>query len=114
MILTKTYSFSYTLILLLLCATFSLIGPASAELTDVNEIIAIPSAYQLEPGEAFTVQINLVPGEPISGAQFGMSFEDSGYLVDSIDEGDFFTKHGISAFFRSFVKDFMEQFSFHF
>ncbi|WP_406661770.1 PKD domain-containing protein [Methanolobus sp. ZRKC3] len=65
----------------------------------MNEIIVTPSTYQLEPGEQFTVQVNIIPSEPISGAQFDLLFESSGYIVDSIGEGDFFTKHGISAFF---------------
>ena len=92
--LIKTYCFSCAFVILFICATFSLISLASAELLDGNEIIITPSSYQLKPGEAFTINVNVIPDEPISGTQFTLLFRDTDYKINEINEGDFFSKYG--------------------
>ncbi|WP_406661776.1 PKD domain-containing protein [Methanolobus sp. ZRKC3] len=80
-----------------------MVGTVNAELIGVNEMIVTPSTYQLEPGEVFNIRINIVPDEPISGTQFDLSLSGGDHSVNSIDEGDFFTKHGIVTFFGKYL-----------
>ena len=92
-------------IILFVCAIFSLIGLASAEVLDGNEIIITPSSYQLKPGEAFTLNVNIIPDEPISGAQFTLLFRDTECKVNEINEGDFFSKYGYPTYFGKYANN---------
>jgi hypothetical protein len=101
MIFTKTH-FSLTYVLFILCAGI-LISPASA--TDAyNSLLVTSSADQVVPGESFTVDVVLYPGESVSGAQFDISFSGADYIVDGIDEGDFFSRYAIPTAFVNTLK----------
>lgn len=108
MIFTKTYS-KLTFVLLLLCTTLIII-PASAvddvgQVNDYSSLIVTPSTYNVKPGEPFTVDVVLIPGEPVSGAQFSLSFMgDNNCVVANIDEGDFFSKHMALTTFGNIAK----------
>lgn len=83
----KNVLFQLCFFVLCIRATFSLVGLASGELSGVSEISVTSSSYQLKPGESFTIDVNIIPDEPISGTQFSLSFEGTGYRVNEVKDG---------------------------
>lgn len=67
----------------------------NTEDTDVNVTPAETIVYM---GDSFSINITVNPGEPIAGAQFEISFDETLLMVDSVTEGDLFS--GYDTFFN--------------
>ena len=61
-------------------------------------IVSVPSG--IEPGEQFTVNIMVAPGEAIAGVQFNLAFSPSVVTVDSVAEGNLLSQGGASTYFN--------------
>jgi len=57
---------------------------------DPTNVSIDPSSQTVGPGDSFTVDIYVEPGEPIMGVAFWLSFDPSLIHADSVTEGDLF------------------------
>jgi chitodextrinase len=105
MIFTKTH-FSLTFVLVFLF-TGLLVAPVSAAdyyisdsaTNDYSSVYVVTSSDYVEPGEPFTIDIVLAPSQSVSGVQFDLLFSGTDYTIDSIEEGDFFSRYAIPTTF---------------
>jgi len=73
-------------------------SPASAE---GETEVSISGPGEISPGEQFTIDIQVTPGEAIAGVQFNLAFDASLLSVDSVAEGDLLTQDGASTYFSA-------------
>jgi len=74
--------------------------PVTASATEPTAVgIAAPS-QPVDSGQQFTIEIEVVPGTPIAGVQFDLSFDPSLVAVESVQEGDLLGQGGASSFFN--------------
>jgi hypothetical protein len=65
-----------------------------------NAVVSVTApAGAVDPGEQFTVDIDVVPNNAIAGMQFSLSFDASLVSADSIVEGDLLSQGGASTYF---------------
>ena len=84
-------------VLLVLALAISLPGIAVAA---GNAVVGIGApAGPVDPGEQFTVYINVVPNNAIAGMQFSLSFDPSLVSAESIAEGDLLGQGGADTYF---------------
>jgi hypothetical protein len=88
----------FTLMVVLILPVMTEEG-SSADLT-VSGISVIPSSYQVEPGNTFTIDIDINPVTPVSGVQFDLSLPSSGFSLLDVNEGNLFSKSGASVAFE--------------
>lgn len=62
--------------------------------------VAVP-ADAVDPGEQFTISINVEPNNEIAGVQFKLSFNPGLITIDSIVEGNLLSQDGASTFFNA-------------
>ncbi|MEE8372606.1 MAG: cohesin domain-containing protein [Dehalococcoidia bacterium] len=79
------------LVLMLVAIPIAGIGVAFAQTTPVY---ASPPSQTVSPGEVFTVDIYVEPGEPIVSVQAGLSFDPDLLTADSWVEGDLVNLNG--------------------
>ena len=69
-------------------------------------VSAVASNQTINPGEQFTVNIEVAPnGAAIAGVQFDLSFDASLVTVDNITEGNLLSSSGASTYFNSGATD---------
>jgi len=73
-------------------------SPVSAE---GETEVSISGPGEVNPGEQFTIDIQVTPGEAIAGVQFNLAFDASLFSVDSVTEGDLLTQDGASTYFSA-------------
>jgi hypothetical protein len=67
-----------------------------------NAIVSVSApAGTINPGEHFTVNINVVPNNAIAGMQFNLSFNPAVVTVDNIAEGNLLSQDGASTYFSA-------------
>lgn len=64
--------------------TFSTMGES------VSTILVFPSSQTVVPREEFTIDIYCIPGQPIRGYEFKLSFDATVLQANSVSEGNFF------------------------
>lgn len=91
----------HSLRIIIIVLTLSLgllpLGIALAAATTVS--VAAPSG--IEPGEQFTVNINVAPGGAIAGVQFNLTFSPAVVTVNSVTEGNLLSQGGAPTYFGS-------------
>ena len=63
------------------------------------DVFIDPTPKEVATGETFTVNVDIIPAEPIAGAQFDMSFDQSRLYCNGVTEGDLFSQDGADTFF---------------
>ena len=63
------------------------------------DVFIDPTLKEVATGETFTVNVDIIPGESIAGAQFDMSFDQSRLYCNGVTEGDLFSQDGADTFF---------------
>ena len=86
----------YTLPLLLVLLT--LYYPANVIAAE-STTVSISAPAQVNPGETFTVSIEVIPGIEIAGVQFDLAFDASLMMADNVQEGDLLSQGGASTYF---------------
>ena len=86
----------YTLLLLLIILT--LYFPANVIAAEATTV-SISAPTQVNPGETFTVSIEVIPGTEIAGMQFDLAFDAALITADSVQEGDLLSQGGASTYF---------------
>jgi hypothetical protein len=66
-----------------------------------SEIQINPSDLTVSPGESFTVDVYVNPGEPIMGVAFYLSYDPAKIHADSLTEGNLFKESSWSTLFNS-------------
>jgi hypothetical protein len=89
---------STAVLLVLLLALLLPIGVLAAGNAVVS---AVSPAGTVDPGESFTVQINVVPNTAIAGLQFNLSFDPALVSADSVAEGDLLSQDGAGTYFSA-------------
>jgi hypothetical protein len=65
-----------------------------------NAVVSVTApAGAVNPGEQFTIDIDIVPNNAIAGMQFNLSFDPSLVSADSIVEGDLLGQGGADTYF---------------
>ena len=77
------------------------VGCPSPEPEMNTQLKVTPSTQVVQPGETFTVDIEIVPGTGIAlaGAQLNISFNELAMEVNDVQEGNFLTQGGAPSFF---------------
>ena len=58
--------------------------------TEDTTILIFPSSQTVVFGEEFTIDVYCIPGQPIKGYEFKLSFDATILQANSVSEGDFF------------------------
>jgi len=87
------------LLVVFLVASLSLAGGAFAQ--PPTQVLVSPPAQTVAPGQTFTVNISVVPGEPIAGVQFNLAFDASRLTANSVVEGNLLKQGGASTIFAA-------------
>jgi hypothetical protein len=87
----------YTLLLLSL-VLLTLYYPANAIAAETTTV-SISAPTKVNPGETFTVSIEVTPGSEIAGIQFNLAFDASLITVDDVHEGGLLSQDGASTYF---------------
>jgi hypothetical protein len=67
-----------------------------------NAVVSVSApADTLDPGEEFTVSINVEPNNAIAGMQFNLSYDPNIVTVDIITEGNMLNQGGASTYFNA-------------
>jgi hypothetical protein len=61
--------------------------------------VSVPTGT-INPGQQFTVNINVVPNNPIAGMQFNLTFNSAVLTVNNIAEGNLLSQGGASTYFN--------------
>jgi hypothetical protein len=65
-----------------------------------NAVVSVSAPVgTVNPGQQFTVDINIVPNNAIAGAQFNLSFDPTKVSAGSIVEGNLFSQGGADTYF---------------
>jgi len=75
--------------------------PSTASAAETTTVTISAPSGPLEAGEQFSISIELVPGTPIAGMQFDLSFDASLVSVSSVREGGLLNQGGATSFFNS-------------
>jgi hypothetical protein len=88
------------LIIAVLIATVMLLAFPTVGADEFDTTVSIePASQTVDAGETFTVNISCVPGQPVKGYEFKMSFDASLLQANSVVEGDIFD--GYTTFFNA-------------
>ena len=79
----------------LFCAISIGFGSAAGE----SPIVVVADQI-VTPNQQFTINVTIDPAVPITGAQFNLLFDSAIATVDSVTEGDLFTRNGASTIFN--------------
>ena len=85
-------AFLMAVVLMLAAVPIAVTGVALAQ--GPTLVYISPSSQTVSPGEVFTVDIWVEPGEPIAGVQAGLSFDPALLTADSWVEGDLMNQNG--------------------
>lgn len=86
------------LVSILSVVVFCLASGAFAEAR--TEVYVSPGNQTVSPGQTFTVDVVIVPVEPIAGAQFDLIFDATVLAANSVVEGGLLRAGGASTFFN--------------
>jgi hypothetical protein len=88
-------------LIILLSTTIAIFTPGLVAATG-NAVVSVSVPVgTVEPGEQFTININVQPNNAIAGMQFDLSFNPDIVTIDSITEGNLLTQHGASTYFNT-------------
>ena len=85
----------------LIALTLSLVSCPSPEPKMNTQVKVTPSQDIVQPGEEFTVGIEVIPGTDvnIAGVQLNILFSQEALRVDSVQEGDLLNQTGVQTYF---------------
>jgi hypothetical protein len=84
---------------LLISFVFTFSSPGSAAAAGPTTI-SISAPSQVEPGETFTIDIAVTPGEEIAGVQFDIAYNGPLVIADDVQEGNLLSQAGASTYFN--------------
>ena len=73
--------------------------PGSLVFAEGVTTVSISGPQEVNPGEQFTIDIQVEPGAEIAGVQFNLAFDSSLLTVDSVAEGNLLSQNGASTYF---------------
>jgi len=85
----------------LITLSLSLVGCPSPESEMNTQVKVTPSKDIVQPGEEFTVEIEVIPGTDVNvaGVQLNILFSEEALRVDSIQEGNLLNQGGAQTYF---------------
>ncbi len=95
------YYRTFVLFLLMLFFALSCTTIAASE----TNIAIVPESYFMKSGEYIDISILIDPHTPIAGAQLDILYDKDIFVVEDIDEGDFFKQNGDSTVFITGTND---------
>jgi hypothetical protein len=90
---------SRRLVVILVAALGLLCLPRAASAAETTTVSISTPTEPIEPGQQFSVSIEVEPGAPIAGMQFDLSFDASLVAVTAVQDGDLLNQDGATNFF---------------